>query len=144
MGVAAAASLYTYIYVFFFVVFRNIFNGMSVASDLGNFKWAASEPSEPNVRWQIRELVEPESPSRRPVFEAHEARRMWAMAMEHSTHSIEYSTYIMMNGFQVERRPYCPDSESMLSVRLSVSCVGMRRASHIYVYINEYICMYIF
>lgn len=40
---------------------------MSVASDLGNFKWAASEPSErtiyerpePNDGWQIRELVEP-------------------------------------------------------------------------------------
>lgn len=49
-----------YIYIYFFV-FRNIFNGMSVASDLGNFKWAASEPSEQTIwtTWAERSLADP-------------------------------------------------------------------------------------
>lgn len=46
------------------------------------------------------------------------------MAMEHT---VPVCTYIMMNGFQVERRPYCPDSESMLYLHA--------RASHIHIYL---------
>lgn len=94
----------------------------------------ASERAEPNGSSLRRADDQFSRPTTSRTSEANEEN----VSNGHGAYSTSMyvCTYIMMNGFQVERPPYSPDSESMLYLHARASRI------HIYLY-SIYIHIYI-